>query len=394
MRRISGASALLLLLFLAMLGCNRPQESKEAGPPPAKVNVALPLQKEIASSEEFNGRIDATETVSVQAKVQGYLIRDDIPEGAEVKKDDLLFEIDPRPFKTAVDAAQAQLAGAEASLKLANAELGRARVLRGSASLSAEELEIRLGNQAVATADVGKVKATLEKAKLDLDYTKITAPISGRVSRKIVTKGNLIAPSLANQTLTTLVAEEKVHVYFNADERSLLRYERRSAAKGAPSDTASGKVRPLPIDFRLEEEQAFPHKGVIDFVDNRVDPDTGTILIRAIVDNPKSASGRRVFIPGLRAKVRIKDEEPFKALLITERAVMTDLRRKLVWVVDEKGEVERREIRLGTSPGDGLVDVIEGLKATDRVIVQGIQKVRPGVKVDASVVEMPSYPTR
>lgn len=401
MRSISKSSMRFLVPFGIVLGlqsglsgCNKTQDVKETGPAASKVNVALPIQREIASSEEFTGRIEATETVSIQAKVQGYLIKDEIPEGEEVKKGDVLFEIDPRPFQTAVDAAKAQLTGSEASLKLSNAELGRARVLRNSAALSSEELEIRVGNQAVAAADVGKAKASLDKANLELDYTRIIAPITGRVSRKLVTKGNLIAPNLMNQSLTTLVAEEKVHVYFNADERSLLRYERRMTAKGQQVNKDKTKAASMPIEFRLEEQQGFPYKGTIDFVDNKVDPDTGTIVLRAVVDNPKGPSGRRLFIPGLRAKVRIKDEEPFKALLITERAVMTDLRRKYVWVVDEKGDAQRREIKLGSSPGDGLVDVIEGLKATDKVIVQGIQKVRPGSKVDATVVEMPTFATR
>lgn len=401
MRSISKSSMRFLVPFGIVLGlqsglsgCNKTQDVKETGPSASKVNVALPIQREIASSEEFTGRIEATETVSIQAKVQGYLIKDEIPEGEEVKKGDVLFEIDPRPFQTAVDAAKAQFTGSEASLKLSNAELGRARVLRNSAALSSEELEIRVGNQAVAAADVGKAKASLDKANLELDYTRIIAPITGRVSRKLVTKGNLIAPNLMNQSLTTLVAEEKVHVYFNADERSLLRYERRMTAKGQQVNKDKTKAASMPIEFRLEEQQGFPYKGTIDFVDNKVDPDTGTIVLRAVVDNPKGPSGRRLFIPGLRAKVRIKDEEPFKALLITERAVMTDLRRKYVWVVDEKGDAQRREIKLGSSPGDGLVDVIEGLKATDKVIVQGIQKVRPGSKVDATVVEMPTFATR
>lgn len=383
------------VLGLVSLGCgNPPAETGSSPPPAAQVEVALPLQREIASVEEFNGRLEATETVSLQARVQGYLIRDEIPEGAEVKAGDLLFEIDPRPFKTALDAASAQLVGAEASLKLANAELARARVLRGSAALSTEELEIRSGNQAVASADVGKARAAVEKAKLDLEYTQIRAPIAGRVSRKLVTKGNLIAPNLLNQPLTTLVAEEKMHIYFNADERSLLRYERRAQAKGQPSDTSTGKVRPIPIQFRLEEQQGFPFKGVIDFVDNRVDPDTGTIELRGIVDNPRGPTGRRTFIGGLRAKVRISDEEPFKALLISERSVFTDLRRKFVWVVDEKGGVQRKEVRLGTSPGEGLVDVVEGLSPSDRVVVRGLQRIRPGSTVKATLVEMPSFPNR
>ncbi len=385
----------LLGLAFFLSGCQKSVTDLSTQPGGTRVEVALPLVREIRSQEEFNGHIEATETVEIQARVQGYLVKDQIPEGGEVKTGEVLFEIDPRPFRTVVDSTSAQLAGAEAQLKLANAELGRARVLRSTGALSPEELEVRGGNQAVATADVGKAKAALDKAKLDLEFTKIIAPIDGRLSKKYVTKGNLIAPGMGNQPLTTLVSESKVYVYFAADERALLRHERRQEAVGTPTKPeGSGKKtrERLPaFEFRLEEQQGFPYSGEIDFVDNKVDSETGTIQIRGIVDNPKLASGARRFIPGLRAKVRLKTGDSYPGLLITERAVVTDLRRKFVWVIDEKGLPQRREIKLGTAIGDGLVDVVEGLGPKDLVIVRGFQKVRPGRPVEPSNVEMPLF---
>jgi multidrug efflux system membrane fusion protein len=385
----------LFLIGTQLMGCQKSGIDLVTPPEGTKVEVALPIAREIRSQEEFNGRIEATETVEIQARVQGYLVKDQIPEGGEVKAGDVLFEIDPRPFKTVVDSTSAQLAGAEAQLKLANAELGRARVLRGSGALSPEELEIRAGNQSVATADVGKAKAALEKAKLDLEFTKILAPIDGRLSKKYVTKGNLIAPGIGNQPLTTLVSESKVYVYFEADERALLRYERRQEAEATPAkrvESRKSKGDPLPtFEFRLEEQQGFPYKGEIDFINNKVDSETGTIQIRGILDNPKLANGARRFIPGLRAKVRLSTTDGYPALLITERAILTDLRKKFVWVMDEKGYPQRREIKVGTTVGDGLVDVVEGLGPKDNVIIRGFQKVRPGQAVQASKVEMPLF---
>lgn len=384
-----------LILALFAMGCQKSGTEITSPAEGTRVEVALPLVREIRSQEEFNGHIEATETVEIQARVQGYLVKDQIPEGGEVKAGDVLFEIDPRPFKTAVDSTGAQLAGAEAQLKLANAELGRARVLRGSGALSPEELEVRAGNQAVATADVGKAKAALDKAKLDLEFTKILAPIDGRLSKKYVTKGNLIAPGIGNQPLTTLVSESRVYVYFEADERALLRHERRQEAgstqtKREGSGKAPGERLPT-FEFRLEEQQGFPYAGEIDFVNNKVDSETGTIQIRGVVDNPKLTNGARRFIPGLRAKVRLKTGDGYPALLITERAILTDLRRKFVWIIDEKGIPQRREIKVGIAVGDGLVDVVEGLGPKDLVIVRGFQKVRPGREVQPSTVEMPLF---
>lgn len=384
-----------LFLALFLMGCQKSVTDLPTSSEGANVEVAVPIVREIRSQEEFSGRIEATETVEIQARVQGYLVKDQIPEGGEVKTGDVLFEIDPRPFKTAVDSTTAQLAGAEAQLKLANAELGRARILRNSGALSPEELEVRAGNQAVATADVGKAKASLDKAKLDLEFTKILAPIDGRLSKKYVTKGNLIAPGFGNQPLTTLVSEAKVYVYFEADERALLRHERRQEAATAPvrrvgPGHTTGQSLPI-FEFRLEEQQGFPYSGEIDFVNNKVDLETGTIQIRGIVDNPRLASGGRRFIPGLRAKVRLKTGDGYPALLISERAILTDLRRKFVWVIDEKGAPQRREIKVGTAVADGLVDVVEGLGPKDLVIVRGFQKVRPGQPVKSSKIEMPVF---
>ena len=377
----------VIVAFLAaglFTGCSR--HSREIGETGSrKVEVARPLQVDAADTVEFNGRLEASQIVEIRARVGGYLVKDAFPEGEEVKAGDLLYEIDPAPYQKALDAANAEFRGAEAQLKLADAEYSRARLLLARTAISPEEVDIRIGNQKVASAAVTSAKAKVERADLDLQYTKIRSPISGRVSRKLMTLGNLVSQA-QESVLTTVVAQDPAHLYFTVDERTYLRATRRARARAAVNE--SKDEGEMPFSFRLEEEREYRHKGVVDFIDNRFDQATGTIMARGVVPNPARAGERRQFIPGMRARVKIETDTPYRALVVNEEAILSDLRRRFVWVVRE-GKAERREVKLGETVAPGMRDVIEGISKEDAVVVRGIQFLRPGMPVDVREIEMP-----
>lgn len=372
-----------LILGTILPGCQKKTESLPTNQK-TKVEVAKPQVREISDVEEFNGRLEPSETVEIRPQVAGYLVRDDFPEGDEVEKGAILFQIDDRPYKQALLAAEARKEAADAALKLTNAELNRARILRTRDAISPEELDIRSANQAVSKADVSKATADLAKAQLDLDFTTLKAPISGRVSRKLVTKGNLVGPSQIADPLTTIVAQDPLQLYFSVDERTFLRYLRKTQGNTTKRDN-------LPILFRLEEERGFTHKALLNFSDNRIDSATGTLQLRADVINPK-VNGKREFTPGMRARVRLVTDRPYQALLVREEAIVTDLRRKFLWVLRD-GKAERVEVMLGNPAGGNLRDVVEGLKPDDVVVVRGIQRLRPGSPVEGMEVPMGETPS-
>lgn len=374
------------LFFLAALaaGCSRPSPVGTE-PSSRNVEVARPLQVDATDTVEFNGRLEASETVEIRARVGGYLVSDAFPEGDEVKAGDRLFEIDPSPYQKALDAANAELRGAEAQLKLADAEFNRARLLLSRTAVSPEEVDIRLGNQKVASAAVTSAKAKVERAALDLQYTQIRSPIAGRVSRKLMTLGNLVSQS-QESVLTTVVAQDPAHLYFTVDERTYLRVNRRALARSGGNESKSDGD--IPFLFRLEEEREYRHKGVVDFLENRFDQATGTIMARGVVRNPPQGSGRRQFIPGMRARVKIETDTPYRALVVNEESIVSDLRRRFVWVVRE-GKAERVEVKLGETIAPGMRDVVEGIGKDDAVVVRGIQFLRPGMPIEFRETEMP-----
>lgn len=377
----------LMMAFIVacmLAGCSRPSPKVgQAGP--RKVEVARPLQVDAADTVEFNGRLEASQIVEIRARVGGYLVKDEFPEGEEVKAGDLLFEIDPAPYQKALDAANAELRGAEAQLKLADAEYSRARLLLTRSAISPEEVDIRLGNQKVASAAVTSAKAKVERADLDLQYTRIRSPISGRVSRKLMTIGNLVSQG-QESVLTTVVAQDPAHLYFTVDERTYLRIDRRSRARAEAGESKGDGD--MPFLFRLEEEREYRHKGVIDFIENRFDQATGTITVRGVVRNPARPGERRRFIPGMRARVKIETDTQYRALVVNEEAILSDLRRRFVWVVRE-GKAERIEVKLGETVAPGMRDVIEGISKDDAVVVRGIQFLRPGMPIDIREIGMP-----
>jgi RND family efflux transporter MFP subunit len=355
--------------------------------PPPPVTVSQPLSREVIDQDDYEGRIGAVELVEVRARVRGHLVKVNFQDGQIVKKDELLFEIDPRPYKAALDAAQAQVASADASFELATKERQRAATLLQSRAASREEVDIWTGKQGVAKAERLKALANVEQAQLDLNFTKIVSPIRGKASRAQVTEGNLVNGAGSETLLTTITSVEPMYVYFDVPERALLRYKeyfgKRLKDGGGERSIKDLKI---PVNVALEGEDGYPHKGLIDFADNRVNPNTGTIQVRGVLQNPN-----RLLDAGMRARVRVPVSDPHKSIMITERAIGTDQSLRFVYVVNDQNVVERRDVKLGRLH-DGLQVIDEGVKPEDWVIVNGIQRVRDGAKVDPKKVAMPGAP--
>jgi RND family efflux transporter MFP subunit len=301
-----------------------------------------------------------------------------------VKEGDVLFDIDPRTYHAAVVAAEAQIKAAEAKLKQAQAEVKRNEPLVASGATTRAEFEKFVADADVAAAAVEVSKAAAEAARLDLGFTKVGSPVNGKVSRSQVTVGNLVNAGGGETLLTTITSVDPMQVYFDVDERSLLRYRQQfrkdSAAAGEQTPFKNLKI---PVSVGLDGEDGFPHQGVLDFADNRVNPSTGTIQVRGVLPNPK-----RTLDAGMRARVRIPVGAAHKALLVTERAIGNDQGRKFLYVVNDQDVVERRDVKLDRV-SDGMQVIKDGLKAEDWVIVNGIQRVRDAMKVAPKRSPMP-----
>jgi RND family efflux transporter MFP subunit len=377
-----------VILAGLLTGCSPPAPAV-ADTAPSPVSVCQPLVRDVIDHDDYEGRIAAVETVEVRARVRGYLKTVNFQDGQIVKKGDPLFEIDPRPYQATLDGAKAQKAGAEASFELAKKEYARTASLLRSNAASREELDIWVGKQAVARAESLKADAAVEQAQLDLDFTKIAAPIAGKASRTQVTVGNLVNGTGAETLLTTITSIDPMYVYCDVPERALLRYRQQfRTGKNGGGPEPSVKDLKIPIKVALEGEAGYPHVGVVDFADNRINPSTGTIQIRGVLPNDK-----RILDAGMRARITVPVSDPHKSLLVTERAIGTDQGRKFVYVVNDKNVVERREVQLGRL-SEGLQVVLDGLKPEDRVIVNGIQRVRDGAKVEPNPVTMPGAPSQ
>jgi membrane fusion protein, multidrug efflux system len=345
--------------------------------PPPDVNASAVVKKSVTEWDEYSGHVEAIESAEIRPRVGGHLSRIHYQEGAMVRKGQLLFTIDSREYKATADAADADTSRAEARVALAQQELKRAEELIGERAISEGELDQRKMEAQQAEADVLAARANLARAKLDLGFTYITAPFDGRAGEALVKPGNLVAP---NETLlTTVVSVDPVYVTFTGDERAYLRYQELARAGNRES---SRDVR-NPVLIGLANEEGFPHRGEMDFVDNALDPASGTIRARAVVPNPDG-----VFTPGLFARVRLLGESQKDALLINEQAVLTDQDRRYVYVVSKDKSAERRDVKLGPKV-EGLVVVESGLKPADRVIVNGMRKIFfPGQPVNPHDVPM------
>ena len=372
------ARPLFGLLAAAVLAACSSQAGDDIVPPPPQVSVAPALEREVIPWDEYTGRVAAPETVEMRARVSGYIERVAFTEGDEVQAGDLLFVIDQRPYRAALARAEAQLAQARSEARLAASQDARAAELLEVSAISREEYEARRAASAQASAAVRAAEAAVASADLDLQFTEVRAPIDGRAGRALVTAGNL---AQADTTLlTTVVSMDPVHVYFETDEQSFLGYQ-ALARSGRRQDGGN------PVRVGLANEQGYPHEGQVDFTSNQADPGTGTIRLRAVVPNPE-----RVFTPGLYARVQLQAAAPGDALLVDERAVLTDQDRKYVYVLGEGNQAERRDIVPG-GMADGLRVVEEGLAAGDRVIVHGVQKVFfPGMAVAPVAIAMGDPP--
>jgi RND family efflux transporter MFP subunit len=381
-----GAWTSPLLVVFGLTACSGNTEPAPPAPPsPPAVTVAQPLVKEITSWDEYTGRLAAVDAVEVRARVSGYLQSVHFEDGAIVERGDLLFVIDPRPYQAALNQAQARAKQAETQLKLAQDERERAEQLFESRAVSEEELNVRIQAERGAAARLEAAQAAVQTAKLDLSFTRIRAPITGRISRELVTEGNLISGGSANSTLlTTIVSLDPIYVYFPADEHAYLRYARLARMGVRPSS----RDHPNPVRLQLADEKGFPHEGYMDFVDNRIDEATGTMMGRAVVANPD-----HLLVPGLFARVKLLGEPPFEALLVPDAAIGTDQAQKFVYVVGEDDVVRRKQVVLGDSHG-GLRVIRDGLTANDQVIVKGLQRAQPGSKVTPQQIslEAPDLP--
>jgi RND family efflux transporter MFP subunit len=372
-----------LALAVLLVGC-RPNQGQP--PPPAKlvVPVSHPLSREVTDYVEYTGRTDAVESVGIRARVTGYLVRMPFKEGVEVKKGDLLFEIDPRPYQAQFDQAESQVKVIEAQLKLAEVLFERSRSLVQKNAASQQEVDQNKAAVDEAIARVNAAKASLEVYRLNLSFTKVTSPIDGQVSRYYYTLGNLINQ---DQTLlTTVVSVDPMYAYFDMDERTVLRI--RTAINEGRVKMRSD-THEIPVLMALEGEDGYPHHGTLDFVNNVVNPSTGTVAVRGVFKNPKPENGRRLFSPGMFVRIRLPIGEPHPALLVVDRALGSDQGLKYLYVVDAEHKVQYRRVKTGLLQDDGLRVIEEGVKPDDWVVVGGLQSLRPRSEVDTEQIPMP-----
>ncbi|MBX3712919.1 MAG: efflux RND transporter periplasmic adaptor subunit [Lysobacter sp.] len=367
-------ATLLLSAAIALVvsACSSEAAPPDGAPPPPEVSVAQVLQRDVTQWNDVTGRVAAVETVELRPRVSGYIERVAYREGDEVRKGQLLFVIDQRPYRAALAQAEANLERARSEARLARSQDARAQALIDAKAISREEFDTRRAATAQGDATVRAAEAAVASARLDLQFTEVRSPIDGRAGRALVTTGNLAQAD--GTLLTTLVSLDPVHVYFESDEQAFLR----------DGTAAQSRVR-----VGLADESGYPHEGVVDFVDNQVDPATGTIRARAVLANPD-----RRFTPGLFARVQLEGGAHAQALLIDDKAVLTDQDRKYVYVLGKGNQAVRKDVVLGrtvpgSGPGQALRVVESGLSAQDTVIVNGVQKVFfPGMPVVPKKVAM------
>lgn len=359
-----------------MVGCG--EANQYVPPPPPTVTVAQPVEREIVHQLEFTGTTRATEAVDVRARVNGYLQKIEFEDGADVKEGDLLFVIEPAPFEAALDAAKAALQKAEATLSLANADLARTEPLFTRGALTAQELDVKKADVATAKADVAAAKAALVQAELNLSYTQVRSPITGRVSRHMVDIGNLVQ---AEQTMLTRVeAFQPIHAYFAISEADV----QELMASGLGTSAKSLRENSPALYLGLSNEKGFPHEGKLDFAEAGIDPQSGTQMRRGIFPNAD-----RSLLPGMFVRLRLPVGSPEPGLMVPDRAIATDQRGEYVLVVNDKDAIEYRPVKLGMRIADMRV-VLEGVQPTDWIVINGLQRARPGGTVKPEkVTEIP-----
>ena len=374
--------SLPLVLVAGFLAACGEQKGPAAGaaPPPPKVSVAKPVQKKVTERDEYVGRFVAFDYVEVRARVSGYLEKIHFKDGQLVKQGDPLFTIDPRPFKAAVAQAKASIEQAKANRAFAESDLKRGESLRAGTTITQQALDQRMQASRVAAAAVTAQQAALEQAELDLSFTELTAPISGRIGDRRVSVGNLVSGGASGSTtlLATIASIDPIRFEFTMDEASYLRYLRIA---GGEASSAADRGMTLPVRLKLIDEDKFSHEGKIDFVDNAIDRSSGTIRGRALFANADSK-----LTPGMFGRIQIATSAPVAALLVPDAAIATEQVRKFVYVLDADNVAHPKYVKLGQ-----LVDslrVVEGLEPDDTIVVNGLMRVRPGVKVAPENVEV------
>jgi RND family efflux transporter MFP subunit len=362
------------------------------------VVVTRPIKDVVTDYQDFTGRLDALMTVDIRARVSGYIVEAPFKEGDYVHKGDLLFQIDRRPFEAALNQAIANLKQAQADENLQDKNARRARTMIGSQSISKEDYDTMIATAEKSKATTGSMEAARDMTQINLDWTRVIAPLSGRVSRRNVDPGNLAAAD--NTVLTTLVSDDPMYAYFDVDERTylnLVQAAARKSGKDSPEHAAAGVAKTrqstllstlkLPVQMELANEQDFSHAGQIDFIDNRVNASTGTIRMRGVFPNP---DGR--LKSGLFVRIRLPIGDPHEAVLIPDEALLSDQGRKYVYVVNDKKEVAYRAVTVGQEI-QTLRVINKGLKGDERVLVSGMQRVRPGTTVEVKEQPPPRPPS-
>ena len=370
----AGTALLAAAMALALAACGHSQASGPAAAPPApEVTVATVIAKPLRDFEEFTGRLQAVDSVEIRPRVSGFIDSVQFTEGARVKKGQLLFRIDPRPFQAEVNRLSAQLRRARSQSALAASNHDRGKRLVSQHMISQQDFDQLATTADTTTEDIGAAAAALETARLNLEFTEVRSPIDGRVSRALITAGNLVSNT---SVLTTVVSDNPVYAYFDADEQTYLKF----ASRDGSSDGTNGSKDS--VFMGLIDEEGYPHTGRLDFVDNQVDPQSGTIRGRAVFANK---DGR--FTPGLFARIKLVGGNVRDTILIDERAVGTDLGKKFVLALKSDNTLEYRPVTLGASV-DGLRVVTSGLKSEDVVVINGLQHVKPGIAVTPTKVAM------
>ncbi len=375
MKRFTILHTLLITLCLLLLsGCDKPQNTsvapvQPASPPPSKAKIAQPLSQKVTEWDEFTGRIEAVNMVEVRARVSGYLEKVNFTAGATVKKGDLLFVIDSKPFKAQLSYAIAEFEQAKSKQELAKNELARAENLLKAKAISTEEYDTRNKGLRGATKAVDSATAQVESAKLNLEFTEVRAPINGRISRELITAGNLVNGGGDATKLATIVSMNPVYVTVDVDERAILSYRREAQKQG---HNLEGTV----VELALSDEQGFPHSGHINYVAPMENPVTGTVSLRGVFTNADE-----LLSPGFFARMRLRGSAPYDGLLLPDRAIGTDQADRIIWVMDSDKKVTQRKIIVGKKIGDLRV-ISEGLKADEWVIIEGLQKLRPNSVVE------------
>ena len=363
----------IVSLCVAFLLCVDPNIAGAQTPAAPTVTVSAPLQKEIVEWDEFTGQFAAIDFVEIRARVNGYLTEIHFQDGQVVHKGDLLFVIDPRPYEAALASAQAQLAQGQAQVDLATRQLGRSSELLKQGFEPASSTDQRVSDLKVAQASVQAAQAAIQTAQLNVEFTHITAPITGRISNHRVSIGNLVTGGDAGSatSLTTIVSLDPIYFYFDINEAEFLAYQ-RAIAKGNLQDARAGTI---PAELHLTDEQNWPHQGKINFVDNQVDRGSGTIRVRAVFDNPDL-----LFTAGQFGRIRVPASERYKAILVPDEALVSDQSRKLVMTVNADNVIVPKVVRPGPTH-DGLRIIRSGLSPDDKIVIDGLLRARPGAKV-------------